>query len=766
MKTLFALAPLLSPVLASQADYELLANVYKRADIDLTGPGWNDYEAPLSTGGIAWAEGSSRAKKVVSQMTLDEKLMIVTGVDGRCVGVVPNITRLGIPALCLEDGPLGVRPVKGVTQFPSGVTIAATWDKELMYERGKAIGQEFFDLGVNMMLGPVAGGPMGRSPRGGRNWEGFFSDGYATGVATYESTLGMRASSVMTVAKHYIGNEQETLRNPAREGGGPFGFTGPIVQNAVTIDDKTMHELYLWPFAEAVRAGNEYVMCSYQRRGVMSDWGAVHGTFDYFIGGTDLQMPGSGFGGVLGADWASGLSAAVKNGTIPETRLNDAVVRVLTPWYANQADKQVPSVPFNAGIGTDFPVSYRNVQKPSSVQLTKKVGEDSITLLKNNGALPLNAPQQIAIVGEDAGPNIEGPQSCGDGGSCPVGINTGTQTIGGGSAYVYPKNLITPLQAIQSRAAQDGSLVQFTLNSSALDSFATVASTADVCIVFESSYATEGEDRLALNLDSPNATEAILSTAALCNNTVVVLHIPGPVIVEEWVDHPNVTAVLVAHYPGEQAGNSLVSVLYGDVSPSGRLPYTIGKSEDDYPPDTIYNTTDPNPETTFSEGVNIDYKWFDSHNITPRYEFGFGLSYAKFEYSSISLSKSYKADTFAVQKTAEPFAEYNGKNSLYDVVATVTAKVKNVGGVKSSEVAQLYVQFPESEGEPPRSLRGFDKLKDIAPGSTSTATFDLRRKDLSVWDTVQQKWKVPSGSLTIYVGSSSRNLPLHVQAAF
>ncbi|KAH8921085.1 glycoside hydrolase family 3 protein [Atractiella rhizophila] len=730
-----------------------------------------------SNGGIAWATANQRAKKVVAQMTLDEKVLMMTGTSGRCVGSTTNITRLGIPQLCLKS--TGVRPVKGVTQFPAGVTIAATFDKELMYERGKAIGQEFYDLGVNLLLGPVAGGPMGRAPRGGRNWEGFFSDSYGTGVATYETTIGMRTSTVMTVAKHYIGNEQETLRNP-RRAVNSTEYVQNAVSTSVTIDDKTMHELYLWPFAEAVRAGSEYIMCSYQRLngtygcanafsqnhllrgelnfqgGVVSDWGAVHGTTDYAAGGTDLQMPGGARG-----NWSEGLLEGLRNGTLSESRVDDAVVRILSPWYARQADnKQYPTVPFNAG-NRNLSLTYRNVQKAYSVELTKRIGAESITLLKNKGAVPLRAPQQIAIVGEDAGPNILGPQ---------VLIYrtdaAGSLTIGGGSAYVYPKNVFTPLQSIQSRASQDGSLVQFTLNSSALDSFASVASIADVCLVFESSWATEGRDRPDLNLSSLNATAAILSTAAVCNNTVVVLHIPGPVLVEAWADHPNVTAIIVAHLPGEQSGNSLVSVLYGDISPSGRLPYTIGKSEDDYPPDTIFNSTDPNPEAAFSEGLKIDYKWFDSRNITPRYEFGFGLSYTKFEYSDIRISKSYKADTFAVQKTAEPFVEYNGKNSLYDVIATVTAKVKNVGGVKSSEVAQLYVQFPESEGEPPRSLRGFDKLKDIAPGSTSTATFDLRRKDLSVWDTVQQKWKVPKGPLTFYVGSSSRNLPLHVQAKF
>jgi beta-glucosidase len=170
------------------------------------------------------------------------------------------------------------------------------------------------------------------------------------------------------------------------------------------------------------------------------------------------------------------------------------------------------------------------------------------------------------------------------------------------------------------------------------------------------------------------------------------MHIPGPILVDAWIEHPNITAVIAPLLPGEQTGNALVSVLYGDISPSGKLPFTIAKQESDYPPDTItYQTEAENvaPQANFVEGNLIDYKWFDAKNITPRFEFGFGLSYATFEYSNIRKDATFAFDSLAIQKTNEMFVGQQDGESLYDVLLTVNVDIKNTGEVVACEAAQL-----------------------------------------------------------------------------
>ena len=314
------------------------------------------------------------------------------------------------------------------------------------------------------------------------------------------------------------------------------------------------------------------------------------------------------------------------------------VIRILTPFIAHsQMDTPLPPTVINAVGIPNAPIVYKNVQQQSTIDIIKQIGEEGAVLLQNKGGLPLKAPQQIAIIGTGAGPNVLGYQACGsDGDGCPIDNNNGTFSIGLGSGFSQPQNLITPLTTITMRALQDRSLVQSVLNNSAFDDMGTTASTADVAIVFVEAFAEENQDRSTLNLTA-GGNEMIQAVAAVCNNTVVIMHIPGPVIIDSWVNHPNITAILAPLLPGEQTGPSLVSLLYGDVSPSGKLPFTsrsssgysriyncqfgftVAKQESDYPPDTIVTTPIVNPQANFTEGLGIDYRWFDTNNITPQY---------------------------------------------------------------------------------------------------------------------------------------------------
>ncbi|KIY47524.1 beta-D-xylosidase/beta-D-glucosidase [Fistulina hepatica ATCC 64428] len=739
-----------------------------------------------ATGGKAWQAEFARAKSLVANMTLAEKVNITSGISGRCVGNLGGVASLGIPTFCLEDGPAGVRPVHGVSQFPAGLTTAATWDRELIYNRSYAMGAEFYDQGVNIALAPVTGGPLGP----GRNWEGWFADAYATGVASYASIQGLQDAGVMATAKHFIAYEQETYRNQYNQTEWysvfPANEQDSISSN---LDDKTTHEIYLWSFAEAVRAGAYHFMCSYNRinltqscnnaytlnhllktelnfqGSVISDWGGQHDNVDSALGGLDMAMPGSGWNHVWGAFWGENLVELVENGTIPEYRLDDAAIRILTTYFVSGQDvNPPPEVIFNAVGDTyyDAPNGYRDVRKPETAKLIRGIGAQGITLLKNTGVLPLQNPGRIAVVGTDAMDNEVGPDGCGtDSNECPAGNINGTLSIGGGSGYAYAPYVVTPLDALKLKAYETGAEIgQVLKDGNATSSLADLLTRSDVTIVFVQAYSTEGRDRANISLDH-SADELIAAAVNQSDNVVVVMHVPGVVDVEAWADNDNVTAILAAWLPGQESGYALVDVLYGHVNPSGKLPFTWAHSYSDYYPGTIVADRVRVPQSNFTEGVFVDYRWFDSQNITPRYEFGYGLSYTTFEYSDIQLDTTIQSDSSAVQETAEPFEDYDGSNSLYDVLFTVSATITNTGNYTGSEVAQLYVSIPEDD-EPPRVLRGFDKVKDIEPGCSATATFPIRRKDVSSWSVERGLWYVADGDFTISVGASSRNLPLNV----
>ena len=237
------------------------------------------------------------------------------------------------------------------------------------------------------------------------------------------------------------------------------------------------------------------------------------------------------------------------------------------------------------------------------------------------------------------------------------------------------------------------------------------------------------------------------AVANVNKNTIVVIHSVGPVVLETILALPNVVAVVWAGIPGQESGNGLIDILYGSTSPSGKLPYTIGKQQSDY------GTAIASGDDSYSEGLYIDYRHFDHAGITPRYEFRFGLSYTTFDYSSLvtgSISSSTGSGTTAP----------GGVSSLWDVIATVTATVSNNGTVAGAEVAQLYIGLPSSApASPPKQLRGFDKIS-LAAGASGSVTFPLRKKDLSYWDSASGTWVLPTGTFDIYVGSSSRDIRL------
>lgn len=472
--------------------------------------------------------------------------------------------------------------------------------------------------------------------------------------------------------------------------------------------------------------------------------------------------------GDAGSFFGSNITTAVTNGTLDASRLDDMIVRIMTPYYYLGQDVDFPSQDASMGLLNTFsPVDVwrgnftfggetsRDV-RGNHGDLIRKHGAAGTVLLKNeNNALPLVAPKVVAVFGNDAGDATNGQ----------YGDNTeeyGTLYVGGGSGTGRATYLVTPLDAIKTRAAQDGSLVQYYLNNTFIlgninASAFWIPKTPDVCIVLLKTWAEEGVDRQTLDFDYQGA-EVVASVARYCNNTVVVTHSSG-INVLPFADNPNVTAILAAHYPGQESGNSLVDLLYGAVNPSGRLPYTIAYNSTDYnaPPTTAVATTGADDwQCYFDEKLETDYRYFDANNISVRYEFGFGLSYTTFELADIT------AEALCTDITARPEVlptQPGGNPALWDALYNVTVSVSNTGSVDGSAVPQLYITLPSSapEGTPVRQLRGFEKVA-LTAGETQTVGFELMRRDISYWDIVAQDWVIPAGEFTISVGFSSRDL--------
>ncbi|KAI3538432.1 glycosyl hydrolase family 3 N terminal domain-containing protein [Colletotrichum filicis] len=755
------------------------------------------YPSPNITG-TGWEDALAKAREFVSQLTIEEKADMVTGQPGPCVGNIVAIPRLGFQGLCLQDGPLSIRVADYASVFSAGVSAAATWDKDILYERGLAMGKEFKAKGAHIALSPVAG-PLGRSAYSGRNWEGFSPDPYLTGVAMEKTITGHQDAGVQATAKHWILNEQETMRNPTFD---PNGTATDIEEQALSsnVDDRTAHELYIWPFANAVKAKASSFMCSYQRINgsygcqnskslngllktelgfdgyVMSDWGATHTGVAAIEAGLDMDMPGGI--GRYGMDWKSGsffggnVTTAVNNGTLNVARVDDMIVRIMTPYYWLNQDKDYPTVdPSSGDLNTFSPRSTwvrefnltgersRDVRENHG-ELIRKHGAAAAVLLKNeNRALPLKAPKSIAIFGNDAGEDTQGFYNQAD-------FEYGTLVAGGGSGTGRLTYLVTPLEAIKARASKDGALVQQWLNNTLIiNSNVTdlwVPKAPEVCLVFLKTWAEEAADRQHLSVDW-DGNDVVESVAKDCNNTIVVTHSSG-INDLPWADHPNVTAILAAHFPGQESGNSLVDVLYGDVNPSARLPYTIALNGTDYnaPPTTGINTTGwYDWQSWFDEKLEIDYRYFDAHNISVRYEFGFGLSYTTFEVADFEASPVEQDITSAPeQRPVEP----GGNPALWETIYNATVSITNSGDVEGAAVPQLYVTFPDSTpaGTPPKQLRGFEKVP-LAVGETKKVGFELMRRDLSYWDVVSQQWLIPKGEFTLSLGWSSRDLKATAQ---
>jgi len=721
---------------------------------------------------ISWDAAYDKAAALVANMTLLEMANITYGYAGAgpCSGVSGSLPRLGYPGMCFQDAGQGVRGQDGVNAYPAGLHVGASWNRELALERGQYLGAEFNKKGVSVALGPMVG-PLGRVATDGRLWEGFASDPYLSGQLVIPTIQGMQENIVACV-KHLIANEQETNRTTSLTHPG-----GQAVSS--NLDDKTLHELYLWPFDDAVEAGVGVVMCSYNRvnqtyacenehlaKGVLkgelgfrgfllSDWNAQHNGLLSATAGLDVVMPTSSL-------WDNGqLAGYVTNGSLPRADLEDKALRILATWYKFGLDANT-TAPLGAGMTVSItdPHEYVNARDPASAPSIYKQAQEGHVLVKNiNNALPLKKPRVLSIFGQDAFPQFtETPitfagldlfsynfQSLLSGvvplilkayayGTATPGTINGTLTVGGGSGGNTAPYISTPWDALQQRAIEDGTQLFWDASGSTEPE---IVGSNDACLVFLNAFASEGWDRLD-GLSDPAGDALVLHVASKCKNTMVFIHNAGARVVDAFVEHPNVTAIMFAHVPGQDSGRAVASLIYGDVSPSGRLPYTVGKNQTDYGSllfPEIGAPTNFDPQSNFTEGVEIDYRSFLVRNVTPRYAFGYGLTYSTFSYSNL---------------TVESNSLLTDGHALTDNVLRATAYITNTGKVSAAEVPQLYLSIP---GASTKVLRGFSKIC-LAPNATSEVEFLLRRKDLSQWDVVSQSWFMPQGDFTIEISKS------------
>ena len=649
-------------------------------------------------------------KALVSQMTLEEKAGLCSGLD---FWHTKPVERLGVPSVMVSDGPHGLRKqdekadhlgvndsIKAVC-MPAACATASSFDRDLMGRMGQAIGDSCQHEKLGVVLGPAVN--IKRSPLCGRNFEYFSEDPYLAGEMSAAYINGVQSKNVGTSIKHFAANSQEHRR----------------MSSSSNADERTLREIYFPAFEISVRKAQPWtVMCSYNRvngvyasenpwlltdvlrkewgfKGyVMSDWGAVSDRVAGVAAGLDLEMPSS-----------SGINdrkivAAVKSGELDEKIVDQACERILEINY-RYLDNARPETPWD---------------QEADHQLSARIAEECMVLLKNDGILPLNKTDEVAFIGEFAAkPRFQG------GGSSHINAFRTTSAVE--AAQGLPVTYVQGYSAARDMATDEmiAEAVQ-------------AAKAAKVAVVFAGlpdAYESEGYDRTHMAM--PACQNRLIEAVAGANpNTVVVLHNGSPVEMP-WLG--KVKAVLEAYLGGQAVGIAAVRLLYGDANPCGHLAETFPVKLSDNP-SYLYYGGEGN-EADYREGVFVGYRYYDKKEMPVLFPFGFGLSYTTFACSNLRLSGAKITD----QET---------------LTATVT--VTNTGSRAGKTVVQLYVGDRESTVlRPIRELKGFEKV-ELQPGESRDVTFTLDKRAFAYWNAAIHDWHVETGAFTIEVGQSSRDI--------
>lgn len=736
--------------------------------------------------------GKSALKDVIKAMTLEEKAKLVVGMGFKMPGMPPPtpkqlkdgvdiggfklppsdpdaynipekvpgaagrthaIKRLGIPSITVADGPAGIRidPVRGkdssktyyATAFPVGTLLASSWDPALVKKVGAAFGSEVRDYGADILLGP--GANIHRNPLGGRNFEYYSEDPLVSGRIAAAIINGIQSQGVGTSIKHFVANNQETNRNSVN----------------TIVSERALREIYLKGFEIAIKTAQPWtVMSSYnklngtytsERRDllttilrnewgykgfVMTDWFGGKDAVAQMKAGNDLLMPG-------GPPQSQAIVDAVKKGTLSEKQLDINVARILnivlkSPEFKKYKFSSVP-----------------NLKKDA--EISRMAAAQGMILLKNDdNVLPLGKSKHVALFGNTSYDLIAGGTGSGDVHkaytiSLIQGLNNAGYVVNANLKNAY-ETYITDTKAKQPKSRNffmaPPPIPQMAVSA---DLLAAEAGEADVAIFTIGRNAGEGADRKVENDFDLSADEKTLiknisdAFHAKGKKLIVVLNIGGVIEVASWRDEAD--GILLAWQPGLEAGNAITDILSGKVDPSGKLATTFPVTYQDVPSAKNFPGKDlpmpegekPNPmrgrpsEVTYEDGIYVGYRYYNTFDVKPAYEFGYGLSYTKFKYSDLKLNS----------KT------FNGS-----VTATIT--ITNTGDVAGKEVAELYISAPQDKlPKPAEELRAFAKTKLLQPKESQTINLTLTAADLTSFNTAKLAWIADAGTYTVKVGASS-----------
>lgn len=657
-------------------------------------------------------------KEIISQMTLEEKAEICSGQD---FWNTLSIERFGIPSIMMTDGPHGLRKQEGdadhlglnksvpATCFPSGSGLASSWNRELAEKMGAMIGLEAAAANISIVLGP--GVNIKRSPLCGRNFEYLSEDPYLSGTLAASYIQGVQSQGIGTSIKHYAVNNQEYKR----------------MSVDALVDERTLREIYLASFEYAVKKGQPWtVMAAYNKvngdfcsentrlltdilreewgfaGAVISDWGAVNERDQGVAAGMDLEMPYSNGVG------SKKIIEAVQSGRLSEDTLDQTVDRILSLVF-----KAIESRKEN--ITVDPEVQHLKA---------REIAGECMVLLKNEGGiLPIRTKDSVAIIGAFA---------------------QKARYQGGGSSHILPTKLDNIYEEMLKTAGADARILYaagYSLDADMIDEeliqeAVEAARKSQVAIIFAGlpeRYESEGFDRKHLQL--PDSHRILIeAVAAEQENVIVVLSNGGPIEMP-WLN--KVKAVLEAYLGGQASGGALADILYGLVSPSGKLAETFPKKLIHNP--SYLNFPGDGETVEYKEGIFVGYRHYDTRDVEPLFPFGFGLSYTQFEYSDLQVSHKKIQDTGSV---------------------SVTAKIKNTGNMAGKEIVQLYVHDVESTvPRPSKELKGYTKVS-LQPGEETIVQFELDKRAFAYYDAKHQNWLVETGEFEILIGRSSRNIEL------
>ncbi len=680
--------------------------------------------------------------ETISAMSLDEKLSILTGQDAW--STVP-VDRLGVDSVTVSDGPHGLRKVKQdkpvlvqyeAVAFPTYSALAATWNPDLAYSMGKAIAGECIEHDVDIILGP--GTNIKRTPQCGRNFEYFSEDPYISGKFSTFFINGVQSRGIGTSLKHFALNNQEADR---------FHISSEV-------DDRTLREIYLFAFEEAVKKAKPYtVMCAYNKYNgvhcsrnkkllndilrkewgfdgiVVSDWDSVHDRTESLKASLELEMPFSPHSkGKLKEDY--------DNGLLSMTEIDRGVKGILK--LVNK-------------VSESFNLRAREVDDTDSrFALSEDIAREAVTLLKNEDyILPVtNAKyKKVAVIGGFA--------------KKPV-------IQGGGSAHVTPVKVVSPYDGIMKIATEENIEITYGRAYNP-DNWAyindifdgnesiTIASTADMVLLFvgeSDKVETEGVDRPGIRLHA-EMERFINQIAAVNDNVVVILQTGSAVDVSAF--EANVKGIVWQGYLGGGCGNAIAEVLFGRISPSGKLAETFPMRIEDTPAYSENGEMYPGNGLAawYKEGIFVGYRHYDKYNKPVRYPFGHGLSYGNFVYTDL------KVELLNVNEKTPLSDTYDENGRVRDTInVAVSFKLRNAGFMTAKETVQVYVRDVVSNVlRPEKELKGFKKV-ELKQGEEIEVRIVLGNRAFSYYSTALNGWVIESGAFDIMVGASSRNIIL------